>query len=49
VLAGQLADVTILRDDAKQRGWTDEAVRHDRVAEALTRHIGRIDRRPADD
>jgi len=49
VLAGQLADVSILREDAEQRGWTDEAARHDRVAEALTRHIRRIDRRPADD
>lgn len=49
VLASQLADVTILRDDAQQRGWTDEVARHDRVAEALTRHIRRIDRRPADD
>lgn len=48
VLVGQLADVTILHNDARQRGWTDEVARHNRVADALTRHIRRIDRRPAD-
>ena len=31
----QRADVRALRDDAEQRGWTDEAARHDRVADAL--------------
>ncbi|MFA5785666.1 MAG: site-specific integrase [Actinomycetota bacterium] len=48
VLAGQLADVTALRDDAHARGWTDESARHERVATALERHLRRIDRRPAD-
>lgn len=49
VLTGQLADVTALRDDAHQRGWTDEAARHDRVAHSLEQHIRRLDRRPTDD
>jgi integrase len=49
VLAGQLADITTLRDDARSRGWADETARHDRVANALERHLRRIDRRPADD
>jgi integrase len=49
VLADQLADVTNLRDDAQSRGWTDETARHDRVADALERHLRRIDRKAADD
>lgn len=44
VLTDQLADVTILRDDATGRGWTDETARHDRVANALERHLHRIER-----
>ena len=40
-LRDQLADVTVLREDAEQRGWTDEATRHDRVANALGRHLRR--------
>lgn len=40
-LRDQLADVTALRADAEQRGWTDEATRHDRVADALDRHLRR--------
>jgi hypothetical protein len=49
VLSGQLADVAALRDDAQQRGWTDETARHDHVADALERHLHRIDRRPRND
>ncbi len=49
ILAGQLADVTELRDDAQARGWTDETARHERVATALERHLRRIDRRPTND
>lgn len=49
VLADQLADVTILRDDAHKRGWTDETARHDRVTNALERHLRRIDRKPTND
>lgn len=49
VLAGQLADVTALRDDAHTRGWTDETARHDRVATALERHLRRIERKRTDD
>jgi integrase len=49
VLAGQLADVTALRDDAHTRGWTDETARHDRVATAIERHLRHIERRPTHD
>ena len=35
VLDEQLADIVVLRDDAETRGWTDEAARHDRVANDL--------------
>jgi len=41
----QLADVIELRDDADQRGWTDDTTRHQHVAEALTRHLRTIDNR----
>ena len=44
VLSEQLADVTALRDDAHQRGWTDETARHDRVADALGRHLQRLEK-----
>ncbi|WP_368680268.1 hypothetical protein [Rhodococcus opacus] len=30
--------------DAPARGWNDEAARHNRVADALTDHLGRLDR-----
>jgi integrase len=33
-LTDQLADVQDLKTDAENRGWTDEAARHDRVADA---------------
>lgn len=49
VLAGQLADVTALRDDAHTRGWPDETARHERVANALERHLRRLDRTPTND
>lgn len=49
ILTGQRDDVTALRDDAQQRGWTDEAARHTRVADSLTRHLHRIERRPVHD
>ncbi|MGE0305183.1 MAG: tyrosine-type recombinase/integrase [Acidimicrobiia bacterium] len=39
VLDAQLADVIALRDDAQQRGWTGERVRHEHVADALARHL----------
>lgn len=44
LLADQLADVTTLRADAEQRGWASETARHERVADALHRHLHRIDR-----
>lgn len=43
VLDAQLADVVALRDDAQQRGWTDETNRHNHVADALNRHLRTID------
>lgn len=43
-LTNQLADVQALKVDAEERGWTDEAARHDRVAHALTDHLQRLDR-----
>lgn len=45
VIDAQLADVIELRDDADQRGWTDDTTRHQHVAEALTRHLRTIDNR----
>lgn len=49
VLGSQLADVIELRNDAKQRGWTDEHARHQHVADALSRHLRTIDNRPPPD
>jgi len=45
VLGSQLADVIELRNDAGRRGWTDEHARHQRVADALSRHFRTIDNR----
>jgi len=42
-IAGQLADITTLQRDATQRGWHGEATRHQRVAEALDRHLRHLD------
>ena len=49
ILTEQLADIRVLRDDAKARGWTDETARHERVANALQTHLRRINRKPAND
>lgn len=49
VLDDQLADVIVLRDDADQRGWTEERTRHEHVAEALNRHLRTIENRHAND
>lgn len=46
VIASQLADVIELRNDAEQRGWTNEHTRHQHVADALNRHLRTIDNRP---
>jgi integrase len=43
-LTDQLADIQALKADATNRGWTDEAARHDRVAHALIDHLQRLDR-----
>jgi site-specific recombinase XerD len=45
VIEHQLADVIELRNDAEQRGWTDERTRHQHVADALTRHLSTIENR----
>lgn len=45
VLGSQLADVIELRNDAGQRGWTDEHARHQHVADALSRHLRTMDNR----
>ena len=42
VLEDQLDDVRILRDDANNRGWADEAARHDRVITTLEDHLRRL-------
>ena len=42
VIAEQLDDIRLLHDDADQRGWTNEAARHARVAEHLQRHLRTI-------
>jgi integrase len=44
VLTDQLADIQALKADATNRGWTDEAARHERVAHALIDHLQRVDR-----
>lgn len=47
VIAEQLDDIRLLRDDADQRGWTSEAARHARVAEHLRRHLRTIHPTPS--
>lgn len=42
-LTSQLADIITLRDDAQDRGWTAEAERHQRVADAIERHLHRME------
>jgi integrase len=44
ILAAQRDDIRDLRNDAEQRGWTDEAARHDRVVTALDTHLRHLDR-----
>ncbi len=43
-IGDQLADVRHLQADAETRGWDSEAARHDRVADALTDHLNRLNR-----
>ncbi|MHB8345518.1 MAG: tyrosine-type recombinase/integrase [Ferrimicrobium sp.] len=42
-LTDQLADIITLRNDAQERGWTAEAERHQRVAEAIERHLRELE------
>jgi hypothetical protein len=41
-LAAQLADIQALQADAENRGWSGEAQRHDRVAQAVQGHLARL-------
>jgi hypothetical protein len=41
-LQSQLADITMLRDDAANRGWNTEVARHARVISSLTRQLDRL-------
>ncbi|MDF3308924.1 tyrosine-type recombinase/integrase [Rhodococcus sp. T2V] len=43
-LEAQRTDIQALETDARDRGWSDEAARHHRVADALTDHLHRLDR-----
>jgi hypothetical protein len=43
-LRAQLDDIHALQADAESRGWTGEAYRHQRVIDALDRHLQRLDR-----
>lgn len=45
VLDAQLADIIVLRNDAEQRGWSEERSRHEHVVDALTRHLRTIESR----
>jgi len=45
-LRAQLDDIRELKADAERRGWTSEAARHQRVAEALDNHLRRLDNHP---
>lgn len=47
LLSEQLDDVRALRADANHRGWTDEAARHDRVANRIDRHLAGLRRQDA--
>ena len=42
IVGSQLDDIRALRDDAAERGWTDEAARHGRVADSLDKHLRRL-------
>lgn len=41
-LEAQLADVRLLQQDAADRGWASEAVRHQRVVDSIERHLRRL-------
>lgn len=43
-LTSQLSDVTALREDAQERGWVGEVIRHDKVIASLQSHLGRIEK-----
>jgi integrase len=44
VLTSQRDNIRVLRDDAEQRGWTNETARHQRVITALDAHLRQLDR-----
>ncbi|HEY5014550.1 MAG TPA: tyrosine-type recombinase/integrase [Acidimicrobiia bacterium] len=41
-IEAQLADIMILRDDARTRGWESETARHERVIERIETHLRRL-------
>ena len=41
-LESQLADVTMLRQDAEARGWDSEVARHARVIASIESHLRRL-------
>jgi integrase len=43
-LQAQLADITVLRDDAADRGWHTEVARHSRVIASIQNHLQRLTR-----
>src|SRR6516164_1974253 len=43
-LQAQLADITVLRDDAAERGWHTEVARHSRVIASIQGHLKRLAR-----
>ena len=45
-LRNQLADVVELRDDARDRGWTAEMERHQRVIDSIEGHLRRLEKLP---
>jgi hypothetical protein len=44
-LTDQLTDINALQADAETRGWTGEAQRHQRVAQAVQSHLDRLQTR----
>jgi hypothetical protein len=48
ILESQLAEVRALQDDAAERGWEAEVVRHGWVIESLEGHLGRLQKEGGD-
>lgn len=48
-LRAQADDICALKDDAERRGWSNEVARHQRVLDALTDHLHRLENSPSPD